>query len=243
MLRWTRFSSIMSGDCALFCRLLRACPLLSRQGLLPVFDSRERQLPNRFHVRAYRSYWASRPGPPDRICYRCRLRNCREEPLTVPPNSHVEPMRNGRMANRVGAFSHARKLQTGCSSSQANGPKKWLVANHATSTCIRAQRLGSIWRKRRLQCFLGYNNGVLKVVIPIPEALPPKAREASVTEGAPAKAETTQWVSARWITNARRKSDWFEQHLEKKTESRRLALSGGATACKSSAFRFIFFST
>jgi len=110
----------------------------------------------------------------------------------VPPNSHVEPMRNGRMANRVGAFSHARKLQTGCSSSQANGPKKWLVANHAASTCIRAQRLGSIWRKRRLQCFLGYNNGVLKVVIPIPEALPPKAREASVTEGAPAKAETTQ---------------------------------------------------
>jgi len=48
-----------------------------------------------------------------------------------------------------------------------------------------------------------------------------------VTEGAPAKAETTQWVSARWITNARRKSDWFEQHLEKKTESRQLALSGG----------------
>ena len=64
-----------------------------------------------------------------------------------------------------------------------------------------------------------------------------------MTEGAPAKAETTQWVSARWITNARRKSDWFEQHLEKKTESRRLALSGGATACKSSAFGFIFFST
>jgi len=36
-----------------------------------------------------------------------------------------------------------------------------------------------------------FNNGVLNVVIPILEALPPKAREVPVTEGAPAKAETT----------------------------------------------------
>ena len=39
---------------------------------------------------------------------------------------------------------------------------------------------------------LGSNNGVLNVVIPIPEALPLKAREVPVTEGSPAKAETTQ---------------------------------------------------
>jgi len=35
-----------------------------------------------------------------------------------------------------------------------------------------------------------FNNGVLNVVLPIPEILP-KIREIPVTEGAPAKAETT----------------------------------------------------
>jgi HSP20 family protein len=35
-----------------------------------------------------------------------------------------------------------------------------------------------------------FNNGVLKVVIPIPEILP-KIREIPVTEGAPAKTEAT----------------------------------------------------
>ena len=149
----------------------------------------------------------------------------------------VEPeMRNGDMAIRVGAFSQARKLANGCSSSQANGPKKWLVAN-SRSECAysRAAAWLYIWRKRQLQCFLGRHS----------DSRCPAAESAGgVRDGRRASQGRNHSVSQRAMDykcpSIKRP---IRAHTARKSRNRTASSVWEATACKSSPFRFIFFST
>jgi len=149
----------------------------------------------------------------------------------------VEPeTRSGDMAIRVGAFSHARKLANGCSSSQANGPKKWLVAN-SRSECAysRAAAWLYIWRKRQLQCFLGRHS----------DSRCPAAESAGgVRDGRRASQGRNHSVSQRAMDyKCPSKKRLVRATPREKNRKQTASSVWGATACKSSRFRFIFFST